>query len=210
MAARQFVNQMEKRELLKTIHGSHLYGLAHENSDRDSLMVFLPAEDDQRADSHLVKSYAYQSVDAEGNDVMELHLWRFQQMVAQGAPQALEALFSPLAETDEQYAPLFRQMRPSIDAARSTYRRASRNFAEGTSSSHGGKEDSRAQKQQFKLRRHSLRLMLNLNDLVRFQRFSPVLSEDQREFVSEHADQPQARFLDEFYAMQENAQRGRL
>lgn len=76
----------KSRSILRTIHGSHLYGLAHSESDIDTYEVVLGCS----------KNFAWNRNEEE--DANHIHLNRFQQAVENGAPQALEALFSPEAE----------------------------------------------------------------------------------------------------------------
>lgn len=61
--------------ILYTMHGSHLYGLAHEHSGRDTYRVVLC--DDKRYTSHMVDDVSDSTV---------IHLDRFVQQVNKGVP----------------------------------------------------------------------------------------------------------------------------
>lgn len=92
-----------RHTVLSTVHGSHLYGLAHANSDLDTYEVVVGGD----------KNFARQS--NRETDALRLHLSRFQRSVRDGVPQALEALFSPVAEYDGDYAPFLRGATPRPD-----------------------------------------------------------------------------------------------
>lgn len=151
----------KSRSILRTIHGSHLYGLAHSESDIDTYEVVLGCS----------KNFAWNRNEEE--DANHIHLNRFQQAVENGAPQALEALFSPEAEIAPGWEAFFAGLRPGIDNARATYRRAIRSFG----SDNGGRTGAAAERTDpVKMRRHALRLIYNLDDLVRFGRFNPTIT----------------------------------
>jgi len=76
--------------LLHTIHGSRLSGLNRPDSDWDWYTV-------------VDKGRSRQVIDGN-QDNLTLTLDDFLRMVADGEPQALTALWSPLAETDPRYA----------------------------------------------------------------------------------------------------------
>lgn len=176
---RAFYNYEEYAEttVLRTIHGSHLYGLANEHSDNDNYEVFLGGYG-------TMKRYAEQHVDEHGEDLIVIHLDRFIQNVNRGAPQALEALFSTEAYIDPRYAPLLQALRPSRYATYDRYRRTALNFG----LSHGGRSAARASRDsdydRFKLARHALRLTLNLNDFMLHGFFNPTLSADEAEYIT--------------------------
>lgn len=156
------------RPILRTVHGSHLYGLAHEDSDYDTYEVVLGCG----------KRFAWNR--NEDTDTTHIHLSRFQQAVTEGAPQALEALYSPLAEAHPHWEAFFAGMRPGIDNARATYRRAILSFG----LHNGGRTGAAAERTDpLKLRRHALRLTYNLDELVRTGRFNPQLTPGQVEAV---------------------------
>lgn len=163
----------QSRPILRTLHGSHLYGLAHTESDTDTYEVVLECS----------KNFAWNR--NEDEDANHIHLSRFQQAVENGAPQALEALFSPVAEIEPGWEAFFAGLRPGIDNARATYRRTIRNFGFGN----GGRIGSAAERTDpVKLRRHALRLIYNLDDLVRRGRFNPRLAPSDAWVISANAE----------------------
>lgn len=166
--------------ILDTVHGSNLYGLARPDSDYDTYRVVIGGD----------KGYARQRL-REGDDRLGIHLSRFQEQVDTGVPQALEALFSPVADLDQDWVPFLRGMRPSIISARMTYRRTIINFGLGN----GGRTGAAAQRTDVvKLRRHALRLCLNLDELVRTGRFDPRLTPTDAALVDANARLDKADF----------------
>ena len=139
--------------LLDTVHGSHLYGLAHAGSDRDRYVVVA------RRPSDWVKArWAQQSIDGT-QDVFTTDLASFLSMCDAGVPQALEAMFSAQATVDA--LPDFRRAyRAGVMTAGTTYRRTVKSFALAG---------------DVKRRRHALRLAVNLSQLLATGRFSPTL-----------------------------------
>lgn len=140
--------------LFKTIHGSHLYGLAHEHSDLDFFTVVYKVKTNK-------KKYARQSI-VDGVDTTTLDLGTWLHYCEMGVPQALEAMFSQKAVYDD-LGPLRTQYRAGTQTW-SRYLRTIKSFA---------MEDD------FKHKRHALRLALNLHDLMRTGRFNPTLTGEQ-------------------------------
>lgn len=139
--------------LLETVHGSHLYGLAHEGSDLDTYRVI-----ERFAGARLNR--VRHSVDKEaGTDVTIVGLSTFMHLCEEGVPQALEAMFSPAATIDE-LAELRAAYRVGWTMGR-TYMRTATNFINGDTE---------------KKKRHAIRLLLNLNEAEVSGRFNPVLS----------------------------------
>lgn len=167
----------EEHIVLQTVHGSHLYNLAHANSDDDSYVVFM-SPDPKR------KKYVRQHIDDEKNDVTVLHLDAFVQQVNNGVPQALEALYSPVAQRDTEYAAYLNALRPSYSAVWDRYRRTILNFG----LHHGGRSKARKRRDseadKYKLARHALRLAVNLSDFMKYRSFNPRLSDEQAEYLS--------------------------
>lgn len=207
---------MTRQTILHTIHGSHLYGLAHAKSDNDSYGVFIGNPEGISGrwgmDTDISKNFAEQTIDADGNDIMLAHLTRFQGMIHNGAPQALEALFSTSKTISPEYGAFFNGLRPSRDEARMRYRRTIINFAHDMGGRHGAaRERASTPENRFKLARHSLRLALNLNDLMRYGIFDPTLSRYQAGYISSLAeDYGTDTFNRRLDTMLEDAQRGRL
>jgi hypothetical protein len=137
--------------ILVTIHGSHLYGLNHSDSDVDFYRVVAS----RSSGLHRVTG---------GIDYVEQGLDRFLGNVFTGSHQACEALFSPVAWVHPNYQPMFRNIRVTGEAAFYKYRRTIHSMSYGPP----------------KMRRHAVRLGFALKDLRKYGRFNPVLSLDQR------------------------------
>lgn len=154
--------------LFKTLHGSHLYGLAHAGSDVDWFTVVTKKDG---TTAHTRKKYARQSiVDGVDSNVVDFGTW----MVgcANGVPQYLEAMFSPIPEVDRISE--FRQSFYVTHGAYARYMRTIKSFA-------------LAEDPSTKRRRHALRLGLNLQSIGRYGRFNPTLSEEDAKYISDMA-----------------------
>lgn len=145
--------------ILETIHGSRLYGLAHEDSDEDVFKVV----------AHRNKALVSCR---DGLDYREFSLHKFLEYVYNGSHQSCEALFSPVAYVHPFYEPMFRQMRVTGGTAFSAYRRTIRAFSHG----------------DFKKRRHAVRLGLNLSELRAKGRFNPRLNASELSIVNDWAE----------------------
>lgn len=145
--------------LFKTIHGSHLYGLAHEGSDTDYFQVVTKVKTNK-------KKYAKQSI-YDGVDTTTLDLGTFLHYCEMGVPQALEAMMSQRAVYD-RIGPLRAQYRAGTQTW-SRYLRTIKSFA---------------LQDDVKHKRHALRLALNLNKLMNTGRFNPTLTQEQAEFIT--------------------------
>lgn len=144
--------------LLKTIHGSRLYGLAHADSDYD----FYEIHDQGRT---------RQAISGD-DDRTRIGLSAFMRQADAGTPQALEAMFSELADPSPLDA-LRRSYTANTAAAANRYRSTIRSHLLGD--------------QTYKRRRHGLRLALNLNDLLTTGRFNPTLSDSAAATISDLA-----------------------
>lgn len=163
------------RTVLRTIHGSHLYGLAHEGSDTDTYEVVL-------FDRPGLKHYAHRD---KKTDHLVLSFDRFLEMAGRGVPQALEALWSPYAEVDKAFAPVFSSLRPEYYETIDRHARTVRNFSHNS----GGRTGAAATRvSNTKLMRHALRLLLNAEAFRTHGRFSPALNEDQIAWVKTTAE----------------------
>jgi len=141
--------------LFKTIHGSRLYGLHHDNSDYDYYTVVSKVKT-ARA------KYAKQSiVDGVDSVVVDFGTWLMQ--VESGVPQACEAMMSQMPVRDKISA--FRNNYVLGTGVWERYLRTIKSFAltEGN---------------DFKRKRHALRLACNFQDIRRWGRFNPTLVED--------------------------------
>lgn len=149
--------------LLKTVVGSHLYGLNHAGSDYDLFEVY--GWDKFRGKQKVGEiDHTRQSYD------------RFMTYCAKGVPQYLEAMWSRKAEVDEMPFNRF-TYRPNLAETRDTYMRTIKNFWLA-----GWEEDD------FKRRRHAVRLWLNLKAMERKGLFDPTLHAGQVLFVNRHAN----------------------
>jgi len=140
--------------LFKTRHGSHLYGLNNADSDED----FYTVVDRPRGRRY---KWAKQTI-IDGEDSMKVDLPTWLRWCEKGVPQALEAMFAPEPLVDNLWP-----LRASFVAggeARRTYVRTIRNFVEADT---------------FKRRRHAVRLSYNLNDILHYGRFNPVMKRGQ-------------------------------
>lgn len=158
-----------EKTLLLTVHGSHLYGLAHAHSDMDYYRVL--AKNPEINDfGHTRKKNASQVVE-NGIDDAVFDFKTFAIHAYNGVPQALEAMYSSVATIDgiEAYRAGFRA---SVQAMSAKYIHAIEKFASF----------------EFKRRRHSLRYALNLNEaIVNNGRFNPTLSKSDADMITEMA-----------------------
>lgn len=146
--------------LFRTIHGSRLYGLDNEDSDTDYYTV-IPRKSTKK------KKYAKQTIN-DGVDSMVVDFSTFRVYCDMGVPQALEALFSPVPEVDV-IADFRNSYRIDTGAVVERYRRTIKSFSLG---------------EEYKKKRHALRLALNLREAVETGRFNPRLSDFDVLFVS--------------------------
>lgn len=151
--------------LLSTIHGSHLYGTHRPDSDHDTYQVVLSGRTRQRQ----------RGVD----DAMTITLEDFSRQVAIGVPQALEALWSPVAQVDPTWGPWFAGLRPGLPAAIDRHRRTALSFGLYDGGRHGRGLERARTSEKIKLRRHALRLAHNLYHLASHGWYDPVLAPEQ-------------------------------
>lgn len=149
--------------LLKTVHGSRLYGLAHADSDFDRFEVY-----------GWDKGRGRQRITGQ-DDVTKTTYDRFMRYCEKGVPQYLEAMFSRVAEVDNFP---FDRVGYGIHQAntRNTYMRTIKSFW-----------ITGVETDNFKLKRHAMRLVLNLRSMQENGRFNPMLNEDQILWVTEMA-----------------------
>lgn len=173
--------------LLQTIHGSGLYGLSHEGSDRDLYSIF-----DNDALRKPKQTF-------EGNDdITCLPLSSFLKQCDNGAPMALEAMFSsfntgPLTNFAKAY-------RLNTHNFHYAYLKAISSFAEQGLRNENARlrflslrkeHKSRGTQTKFtgdptkaeKYRRHALRLALNLSEGLEYARFNPTMNAKQKDFL---------------------------
>lgn len=164
-SATQYLAEDEQL-ILYTVHGSRLYGLAHQHSDYDTYTVFLGGARD--------KKYARQRINGD-DDTFAIHFDIFLQHVARGIPQALESLYSQQAYRAREYTPLLQNLYPSLPDTRDRYYRTALNF---------GLREYKTPAERFKKARHALRITYNLQDLMRYGAFNPTLTPDQAEYLT--------------------------
>lgn len=141
--------------LLRTQHGSNLYGLAHAGSDEDWFEVHTGKFKTKHNNDH-----------ATGLDVVRMSLDRFLTNASVGSHQSLEAMWSRKAEVD--LMPWRFNFHPDLGQSHERYLRTVKKFAADPSR---------------KKQRHAWRLKLNLSDLMNYGHFNPTLDPEQREMV---------------------------
>lgn len=153
---------MEKRVLFKTVHGSHLYGLAHDESDNDFYTVLDKVKNAKAR-------YAKQTI-VDGEDSMVVDFGTWLGMCVNGVPQALEAMFSDSPLVDD-----ISHFRRGFRVGTGAWERYLRTITSFTLT------------QDHKRKRHGLRLALNMYDFTRTGRFNPRLSPNEIDFVTDYA-----------------------
>lgn len=152
--------------VLETIHGSHLYGLAHENSDRDVYRVQIGVKPRQTI--------------VGDNDTMLVSLTDFSAAVVKGVPQALEALFSPYKTVQGPYTAYVLGLQPGLAATRATYLRTIKSFWLFD---------------DLKRKTHAVRLIFNLDEFVRTGRFNPNLTSNSVKVARQWAENKDWSFI---------------
>lgn len=149
--------------LLRTIHGSRLYGLSHSASDYDYFEIYG------------WKKFRGKQKIADGDDRTRQSYDRFMRYCEKGVPQYLEAMFSRVADVDNMP---FDRLSYGIHRTnvRDTYQRTIKSFWMG------GVEEN-----DFKRKRHSMRLVLNLRSMEECGTFNPTLNEHEVAWVNHHA-----------------------
>lgn len=161
--------------LFKTIHGSRLYGLSHDDSDYDYYTVVDKVKNAKASYS------THKIVDGVDSVVVDFGTWVH--FCMNGVPQACEAMFSEVPEVDEIKE--FREGFVLNTGAGERYLRTITNFCFT---------------QDAKRKRHGLRLALNMYDFLRTGRFNPRLTPNEVDFVTDYAQ----RDTDAVYAMAMN------
>lgn len=174
----------QKRILLKTQHGSHLYGMATPRSDLDFFVVYeFPWK------NYRPKKQMDQKIE-DDIDLTTASIDRFTDLCFKGVPQSLETLFSDSSkwlEYDNSWYDKSEKIKSKlslyIPVVLETYKRTSWNFFE---------------KDDFKKNRHALRLCLNAKDLKKRGSFNPTLEPDVRDQITRIAELPRRQREDEF------------
>lgn len=149
--------------IFSTVHGSHLYGLAHAGSDRDVYYVY----EGKGRNLHHSKDGDHDSVRGT--------LDAFLQRAYTGSHQSVEALFSRQKVWApgmlEQYGAMLDRLYIEGGEVFAKYERTIKKFAYG----------------DFKRRRHACRLRLNLQGLRERGRFDPELTETEKLLCNAYA-----------------------
>ena len=154
--------------VLRTIHGSHLYGTNTPNSDVDYYRVFTSPGYNRR-------KICRQAVSPDGVDLTVLSLDRFMYFCSVGVPQALEALYSHKADINPKYSSLLKGIKPGYYQTLDRYERTIFNFAFNTGGRSERQADKMSPQQKEKLKRHSLRLAYNYRQFSEMGTFNPTL-----------------------------------
>lgn len=145
--------------LFKTMHGSHLYGLNHAGSDEDWFVV-VTKEPYRRV------RYAKQSI-VDDQDTTTVDFGTFMEGCRKGVPQYLEAMMSQSPTVD-----LIGPLRAGFVASTGVYDTYLRTIK------------SMALTDEFKSKRHALRLALNLRSIRATGRFNPRLTTGEIKVIS--------------------------
>lgn len=156
-----------RQTLFKTVHGSRLYGLAHADSDEDFYTVVTKKPYTGRGQGKA--KFAKQTIVGD-EDSMLLDMGTWIEQCRRGVPQALEAMFSQQPIEDN-----IASFRAGYRAGTEVYSRYFRTIK------------SFALQEEYKKKRHALRLALNLNEMARTGRFNPTLSPEDAAYVSLYA-----------------------
>lgn len=147
--------------IFTTVHGSHLYGLAHEGSDRDIYYVYAGKGTKLR-----------QSMSGDDDSVRGT-LDAFYQRALSGSHQSVEALFSKeKVWYNSMYRPMLENLKITGSEVFDKYMRTIKKFSYGN----------------FKRRRHACRLRLNLQELRDYGRFDPRLTDTQIKLCNAYAN----------------------
>jgi predicted nucleotidyltransferase len=169
--------------LLRTVHGSHLYGLANENSDRDIYEVTTTKRTKRKRN---IRQTIVGKLDKTIVDMST-----FMHMVDECVPQALEALWTPVPEIDliSEFRNNYRVNRAKM---RDVYIRTALNFAKAD-------DDKR--------RRHALRLLLNLGTAMEYGKFNPCLSNMDKLIIHATMSKETNKYEDSFVALIDEVQK---
>ncbi len=156
--------------LFKTVHGSRLYGLSHSKSDDDFYAILT---DENRKIKPLQTIVGH-------IDMMSLGFASFVSLAHKGVPQVLEAMFSKLTYGDpiEAYRKQYKASDPQVI---DTYLRTIKSFSLS---------------EDFKRRRHAIRLTMNLNELLHTGRFNPTLTPTEAILITNQTSKSFEEYVD--------------
>lgn len=151
--------------LFRTVHGSHLYGINRPDSDLDIYEVY--------ANRPKRKSRFIKQNIRDGVDVVRLDLSTFMLYADRGSHQALEAMFSPVAEVDV------------ISDLRKSYRLNTNTLVH----KYCDVIHSFMHMDGIKPKRHAVRIGWCLHDALEDGRFNPVLTALRRTYLLNASEQ---------------------
>jgi hypothetical protein len=163
---------MKTKVILRTVHGSHLYGLANTDSDYDFYEIF-----DFINKRYRPKKETYQQI-VDDVDEVRISKERFTNICFKGVPQAVEVLFAPpeawVVENGwvDISAQIKSELRNHMPDILDTYRRTALNFFYSS-------------KNKEKKRRHAFRLVLNAQELKAAGVMHSRLNNEQVELINE-------------------------
>lgn len=174
------------KELLRTQHGSKLYGLATPQSDQDIYEIYSYNFLNYRP---TIRKQSRQTIN-EDEDKLRISLDRFESLLYKGVPQTLEALFARSEywiSWHEEWPTIRDELAKNLWQYRytvcDTYCRTAINFM---------------RQEDFKKNRHAFRLCININDYMNDAKFNPTLDSNQIMDISYYANLPWVRKLDVF------------
>lgn len=164
---------MKTKIILRTEHGSHLYGLARPQSDHDYYEIYDFLNRNWRP-----KKQASQNIEGD-QDELRISLDRFEYLCYKGVPQCVEVLFAPAESwvvVDDSWPGIAShiklQLPNHMPTILTTYRRTALNFFY-------------SKKDRDKKRRHAFRLILNAGELKATGKMQARLRDDQIVLVNE-------------------------
>lgn len=161
----------EHEVLLSTVHGSHLYGLAREHSDLDTYIVVSDNNGKVKPQQTII----------DNHDTTLIGLSAFMKQIHKGVPQALEALYSPYADIDD--LPFRNFYYCNSSEVVNTYLRTMKSFMLDT-------------RHEYKYKKHALRLTYNLNSILEYGFFTPVLNSFQKETILQVSNLTTSEYVD--------------
>lgn len=169
----------EDTVLFKTPTGSRLYNLANANSD-DDYYVITPSK---YVSGQSRRSAIKQSLKGD-LDTVFMDFRSFVKLCSEGAPTTLEVMFSQASKSDffEDYRNNYYCSDPAVVHK---YMATIKRFSLETSD------------KQFKMRRHALRLALNLEEILYTGRFNPTLSSSTATRITRIAEKPDLEYFKE-------------
>ena len=163
---------MKTKVILRTEHGSHLYGLARPDSDYDYYEIY-----DFLNRKWRPKKQSDQTISGD-LDVVRISLDRFTHLCFSGVPQAVEVLFSPPEAwvVEDGWQSVSDQIKTELPdhmpTILETYRRTALNFFY-------------SKKDPEKRRKHAFRLLLNAGELKASGKMHSRLDGDQVDLLNQ-------------------------